>query len=128
MRKLIVISAVFALALAACIAETMWCSAKYTGVCGSLDKAYELLENTAEDEVCEEAVELLGEAARLREDAVLGITGNMNFVEKVSEYAAQAEEYASSGKNSDARASALAARRAAERLARECMPFVANIL
>lgn len=128
MRKLIVISAVFALALAACIAETVWCSAKYTGVCESLDRAYALLENTAEDEVCEEAVELLGETARLREDAVLGLTGNMNFVEKVSEYAAQAEEYAASGKNTDARAAALSARRAAERLSRECMPFISNIL
>ncbi len=128
MRKSVVISAVFALLLAACIAETVWCAARYTDVCGKLDTAYGLLAATEEDVVCDEAVRLLGEAAALREDAVLGITGNANSVERVSEYAAQAEEYALSGKNADARAAALAARRAAERLADECLPLVRNIL
>lgn len=128
MKKLAVITLLFALVLGAGIAESAWSRDYYSGVCDSLDKAYSALENAEEGSVSREAGIVLSDVITAFDDPLLAFVSNPNVTEKVSEYAAQALAFVRAGQNADARSAVLGAKRAAERLAREAVPLIANIL
>ena len=127
MKKLAVITILFIIVAGLGIAECVWCDKYYTEVCELLDEAHELLTETPEDSVCEDAGQILEHVMQSFASLAVGLLGNTNVTEKVSEFAAQALAYSRAGQNADACSAILGARRAAERLARESMPHLANI-
>ena len=120
MKKAIIITTVFVAVLALGIAESVWGYRHFGTICEKLERACERLEAAEEGVTDEEALTALREAGEEGRAPLLALVSNPNITEKVTEYAA--------GQNADARSAALAAKRAAERLQRECFPSVFNIL
>ena len=128
MKKAIIITTMFVAVLALGIAESVWGYRHFGTICEKLERACERLETAEEGVTDEEALTALREAGEEGRAPLLALVSNPNITEKVTEYAAQALVYAAEGQNADARSAALAAKRAAERLQKECFPSVFNIL
>ena len=89
MKKLAVITILFIIVAGLGIAECVWCDKYYTEVCELLDEAHELLTETPEDSVCEDAGQILEHVIQSFTSLPVGLLGNTNVTEKVSEFAVE---------------------------------------
>lgn len=130
MKKLIVISLLLAVVLAAGIAERHWQTGYFTELSDSLENAGELLGNSEEDTVNERAVEELDSLISEwnGKEEILHIFVNSNVLSTLYERMLQGLIYARGGQNTDARSMTDSAAYFARRLASDIQPFWHNIL